>query len=117
MRKLSFILLFIMGGFIFQTCSHDNVDVSGFEPVCYDDVMSVYASCTKCHQGGEQDFSSMSAIRKHGIVPYQPLKSEYYKVLVDKWQIMPPNAPVGSVLRTKIRIWIEQGADSIPCNK
>jgi hypothetical protein len=96
-------------------CTHDNADISGLPKVCYEEVSAVYAVCTSCHAGGEQDFSSYEGIMK-GITPFEPLKSEYYTVLVSEWiEIMPPDKPLNQEQRMLVRLWIEQGADSATC--
>jgi hypothetical protein len=96
-------------------CKHDNADLSGLPKVCYNEVSAVYSICSKCHTGGEQDFSSYEGIMR-GITPYEPLKSEYYTILVSEWmQIMPPDKPLSQEQRMLVRLWIEQGADSTTC--
>jgi hypothetical protein len=53
------------------------------------------------------------------ISPGNPDASELYKVIISKWGVnrMPPNQPLSMENRTKIRVWIEQGANETVCTE
>jgi hypothetical protein len=113
-KTIAFIYVLVLF-FGLTGCKHDNADLSGLPKVCFNEVSAVYSNCTRCHSGGEQDFSSYEGIMR-GITPFEPLKSEYYTVLVSEWmEIMPPDKPLSQDQRMLVRLWIEQGADSTTC--
>ena len=53
---------------------------------------------------------------RNGVVPGNPDGSRIYQSIIAKWEDkMPPNQPLSLENRTKIRIWIEQGAAPTTC--
>lgn len=52
-----------------------------------------------------------------GIEPGDASKSKLYKIMTNTWspEMMPPDRPVSLQNRTKIKLWIEQGALETTC--
>ncbi len=118
---LCFILFFAIASWV-SSCSH-KADLSGIPPVCFDrDVFPIFLnSCAKpaCHDGsGESELvlTSYSVIR-NGVVPGAPYSSSLYKSIIatSGENKMPPDQPLTIDNRILIRVWIEQGAEQIPC--
>jgi hypothetical protein len=109
-----FAICMVFGIASMSSCTHDSTDISGFQPVCFSEILSIYSTCTRCHNGGELDFTGYDGI-KQGITPKDPLNSEYYSIVIREWSIMPPDKPLTLEQRTKIRIWIQQGAENKTC--
>lgn len=115
------LLLIFFVSFSFIKCSHEP-DLSEFPEVCFTrDVLPVFlnnCTMTGCHDGtGESDMSFRNYNEiVDGITPGNADKSEIYKSLIDKWgERMPPDKPLSVENRTKIRLWIEQGAIETTC--
>jgi hypothetical protein len=90
--------------------------------MCYErDIMPVigpHCTLNDCHSGnGESikltDYKSVL----DAVVPGNADASQLYKAItsVRGEGKMPPDQPLPEELRSRIRVWIEQGADSIPC--
>jgi hypothetical protein len=119
-------LILILGTFIpgVTSCRH-NDDISGLDTLCFDrDILPIFqgscgdpsSSTTQCHypsSSGGYYLGSFSGI-KDGVTPFDPMKSKIYTVLINEWSIesmMPPDRPISLGNRSKIKIWIEQGAN------
>jgi hypothetical protein len=106
------------------SCRHED-DISGLDTLCFDrDILPIFqASCgdpsssaIQCHNPSSEGgyyLESFSGIR-NGVTPGDPMNSLVYTVLIDEWSIenmMPPDRPVSLENRSKIKVWIEQGAN------
>ncbi|MFZ0281499.1 MAG: c-type cytochrome domain-containing protein [Bacteroidales bacterium] len=118
---LCLLLLFTITSWI-SSCSH-KADLSGIPAVCFErDVFPIFLnSCAKpaCHDGtGESELvlTDFSSIR-NGVVPGAPYSSPLYKSIISTTgeNKMPPDQPISIDNRILIRVWIEQGAEQIPC--
>lgn len=104
------------------SCTH-KADLSEFEEVCFErDVLPVFLnSCaiTDCHDGtGESDLVLKNFVQiNHAVEPGKPYSSELYKAIIATYgeNKMPPDQPLSLENRTKIRLWIEQGAALTIC--
>lgn len=125
MNKL-FRHIFILGAilFLYSSCTHEAEDVLGLQKVCFErDVLPIFqSSCgiSNCHDAitAEEDYilTDYAGILK-GVVPFKSYESEVYKVLVSNEgdDLMPPENPLPLTARKIIRLWIDQGAENIPC--
>jgi hypothetical protein len=99
------------------SCTHDP-DITGLPEICFEgDVLPIYTnSCaiSGCHDGqGESGMALNNYVDiSHSVVPYNPDASPSYKAIITTWgeKKMPPGEPLTLENRTKIRLWIEQGA-------
>jgi hypothetical protein len=115
-------LLFFSGVFIagVASCRH-NDDITNLSPVCFDaDILPIFqtnCAISGCHDGGgEVNLSTYNGIM-NGITAGSASKSRYYTVMTNPWslEMMPPDRPVSLENRTKIKVWIEQGAKPTTC--
>lgn len=111
-----FILCMISSG-----CTH-KVNISDYPDVCFaGDVLPVFlnnCAMTGCHDGNSEEEIPLTNYTEilRGIKPGNAEKSKIYQVIIDKWGSgMPPDNPLSIENRTKIRIWIEQGARETTC--
>ncbi len=106
----------------FTACKHDTPDISGFDTICFEtEILPVFQnSCATsgCHNSGSREeafpLDSYSAIVKH-VTPFDGNSSKVYRVITGKPILMPPNHALSKDLRTKIWLWIEQGAQETRC--
>jgi hypothetical protein len=105
------------------SCLHDPPDISEENPVCFKtEILPVFQnSCgvSGCHSsaGGESglNFTSYSDIMR-AIQPFDASKSKAYQAMLGKpFTMMPPSGPLPKETRTKIWLWIQQGAAETTC--
>lgn len=106
----------------FSSCSHV-ADIANLPEVCFTgDILPIFSnSCaiSGCHDGGGRE--SHFALNNYAdiirqISPGNPDASTLYQVIIAKWgNRMPPGQPLSLTNRTKIRVWIEQGAALTTC--
>lgn len=124
MRIKSVIILSIISGILlsFSYCTH-KADISDLPEICfYGDVLPIFMNnCAKpgCHDnGGGENFNlnNYSEISLH-ITPGDAEASHLYQSIISKWgeNKMPPDRPLPIESRTKIRLWIDQGALETSC--
>ncbi len=112
-------------GFMFS-CAHDATGVSEIKEVSFEcEVLPIFQSnCTMsaCHNSSDKeaefDFSNYDGIMK-AVTPNEPKSSEIYNVITDMWFVTMPPSPhnvLSKEQRTKIAVWIEQGAKNTKCN-
>ncbi|HYW95006.1 MAG TPA: c-type cytochrome domain-containing protein, partial [Bacteroidales bacterium] len=117
------ISLFMMTGIF--SCKHDPSGITGLPEICFEsDVLPVFqTSCalSGCHDGrggGESHyiFTDYQHIME-AVTPDKPESSPAYTALSAIWSegMMPPDQPLSLDNRTKIRIWILQGAQNTTC--
>ena len=106
---------------IVPSCTHDAVDLSQFDTVCFErDILHVFRNgCATggCHSGGGEgmDLTSYDGI-KRGIPTKSPSQSIIYQAITSTMvQPMPPGHALAESDRILIRIWIEQGAKETKC--
>jgi cytochrome c5 len=123
--KKFFILCVItaLTGISVVSCLHDPPDISAEDPVCFNsEILQVFQnSCgvSGCHSssGGDagQAFTSYGEIMK-AIQPFDASKSRAYQVMLGKpFTMMPPAGPLPKETRTRIWLWIQQGAAETTC--
>jgi len=120
---LFLILLIILTVFSwFTSCTHI-ANIANLPEVCFTgDVLPIFVNncaISGCHDGGgrESHFSlnTYSDIIRD-ITPGNPDGSRIYQSIITKWgNLMPPGQPLSLGNRTKIRVWIEQGATLTTC--
>lgn len=118
--KLNF--LCITGFFILTSCVHEFPDPQNASPVCFNtEVLPVFQnSCgtAGCHDAGTREdgieLTSYAAILKT-VVPFDAAGSKSYRSITGRWEMMPPGGPLSRDARTKIWLWIEQGALETLC--
>jgi hypothetical protein len=116
---LTFILLYA-AFFWLSSCSH-KADISNIPEICFTgEILPIFNNnCAKkgCHDGsGESRPLNNYADIMQDIVPFNPDASHLYQTIISKWgNLMPPNQPLTQENRTKIRVWIEQGAAETTC--
>ena len=120
--SLSLALLITLTTFSWiSSCTHQP-DLASLPTICYEEVKTIIvakcylkptANVQGCHyQSGESyDFSNDSGIQE-AVVAGNPDGSPMYKAMtkVRGESKMPPDQPISQDSRTRIRIWIEQGA-------
>jgi hypothetical protein len=119
---LSLALLLLLTVFSWITSCTHVANIADMPEVCFTgDVLNIFSnSCaiTGCHDGGGESrmiLNNYTEIMK-GIVPFNPGASRFYQAIISKWgNMMPPNQPLTAENRTKIRVWIEQGAVETKC--
>lgn len=112
-----FFSLFILIG----ACKHQ-ADISNIPDLCFDgEILPIFlnnCALTGCHDGtgeSEHAYTSYGSIM-HNIVPGNPAASEIYRSMTGSGENrMPPDQPLPAENRTKIRLWIEQGAKPTTC--
>jgi hypothetical protein len=105
--------------FMISSCKHDSFPADQLPQLYYADVAPIFSVCIQCHggndRGGGLDFSSYSGLISSGaVVAGNSSKSKAYTSLISTLQIMPPNGALSTNLRTKVRVWIDQGAKEKP---
>jgi hypothetical protein len=120
---LSLTLLIILTVFSWVTsCSHI-ADIATLPEVCFTgEVLPIFVNncaISGCHDGAGRE--SRMALNSYDniirdISPGNPDASRLYQVIIAKWaNRMPPSQPLSLENRTKIRVWIEQGATLTTC--
>jgi hypothetical protein len=119
----SLTLLIILSVFSwFTSCTHV-ANIANIPEVCFtSDILPIFTSncaISGCHDGGGREsrlsLKSYSGISKD-VTPGNPAGSRLYQTIISKWgNLMPPNKPLSLENRTKIRVWIEQGAKETVC--
>jgi hypothetical protein len=118
---LALLLLLTVFSWI-SSCSHV-ANIADMPEVCFTgDVLNIFSnSCAikGCHDGSGESrmtLNNYTDIMK-GIIPGNPGASSFYQAIISKWgNMMPPNQPLSAENRTKIRVWIEQGAVETKCS-
>ena len=117
--------LVLLSGILFfsvLSCRHDD-DLSQYPVVCFEsDILPIFqtgCAISGCHDGLNEsyDLSSYNGI-KMGVTPGDPMKSSAYTVLSKIWSpesFMPPDRPLSLENRSRIKVWIEQGALETTC--
>lgn len=99
------------------SCSHESVTTNELPIVSFSsEVLPILQ--TGCAISGCHDASSAESDKiydnyqniMHSIKPGDPEGSKAYKAMTNYYQIMPPKNPLSVEDRTKIRVWILQGA-------
>ena len=106
------------------SCTHV-ANIAELPEVCFTgDVLPIFqnnCAISGCHDGGGGEGMALNSYASimNNITPGNPDASELYKVIISKWGInrMPPNQPLSMENRTKIRVWIEQGANETVCTE
>jgi hypothetical protein len=120
---LSLTLIVLVTIFSWATSCTHVANIANLDQVCFTgDVLPIFVNncaISGCHDGGDGErmaLNSYSSIMRD-ISPGDPEKSKLYQVIVAKWGFnrMPPNQPLSMQNRTKIRVWIEQGASETTC--
>jgi hypothetical protein len=102
-----------------SSCRH-NDDISALPEICFQsEILPIFqTSCaiSGCHDGGEFDLSDYNAIIG-SVTPGNAMQSRIYTVMTNAWSgnMMPPDRPVPLQNRSKIKVWIEQGAKNSAC--
>jgi hypothetical protein len=120
---LSLTLIVLVTVFSWATSCTHVANIANLDQVCFTgDVLPIFVNncaISHCHDGGggEQMALNSYASIMRGISPGNPDASNLYKVIIAKWGFnrMPPNQPLSIANRTKIRVWIEQGANETTC--
>ena len=119
---ISLFLLIIFTTFSWVTsCTHD-ARITDLPIICVDDVVQIFSincAISNCHDGNGESNLNLSIFQniRDGVVPGKPNSSSLYKAIISTSgeNVMPPKQPLSLENRTIIRVWIEQGAQSIPC--
>jgi hypothetical protein len=117
--SLAFLIILTTFSWI-SSCTHPT-DTPDIPQICFNDVMGIISGkCSKsnCHDGNGETFPLTNFQQIHyEVTPFNADASPLYKAItsVRGEKKMPPDKPISQESRTKIRFWIEQGADSIPC--
>jgi hypothetical protein len=104
------------------SCTHEP-DLTKISTICYDNVKSIIGNnCAMKNQGchdnnGEAIDLSTNLGISNSVVAGNADASPLYKAItsVRGQNKMPPDHPISQEFRTTIRIWIEQGADTLAC--
>jgi hypothetical protein len=106
-----------------SSCSHKD-DITALPEICFtNDILPIFqTSCTisGCHgsSGGEGlDLTNYIGIMQ-GVTAGDANNSKVYKALSNVWSVegmMPPDRPISLQNRSKIKVWIEQGAKETAC--
>lgn len=96
-------------------CRHDS-DISTAPQIGFNDVKSIVSGkCSSCHRDGGESFLMDSTRIMSYVEPFEPFNSELFKVVTNTYgeNFMPPspNAPLDKDQRTKLYLWIIQGAN------
>jgi hypothetical protein len=120
---ISLVLLIILTIYSWiSSCTH-KTDTANIPEICFKEVRTIIMSnCSMensgCHDGNGEGPSLITPEDIHRtVVPYNADKSTLYKVItsVRGENQMPPDQPISEELRSTIRFWIEQGADTLAC--
>jgi len=118
---LAFLIFISLFSWI-TSCSHV-AEIANIPEVCFtSDVLPIFTSncaISGCHDGAGREsrmaLNSYTEISAR-VVAGDPNKSSLYQAIITKWgNTMPPNKPLSLDNRTKIRVWIEQGARNTVC--
>ena len=120
---LSLTLIILLTAFSwFTSCTHI-ANIANIPEVCFTgDVLPILinnCAMAGCHDGGGRE--SHFALNNYAdiireITPGNPDASRIYQTIIAKWgNRMPPKQPLSLENRTKIRVWIEQGATLTTC--
>lgn len=106
----------------FTSCSHV-ADIANIPEVCFTgDILPIFrtnCAISGCHNGGGESETSLYTYTDiiRDITPGNPDASKLYQTIISKWgALMPPDKPLSLENRTKIRLWIEQGANQTTCS-
>jgi len=120
--SLSSVIFFLISGsflFLANSCTHDGIPADQFPQIYYSDVEPIFATCYECH-GGKRNESDINLttyaniMGSGGVVPGNASKSKVYLSLSSTFNLMPPSGALKTNERTKIWLWIEQGAKEKP---
>lgn len=122
---LSLALLIILTTVSWITSCTHKANFTDIPSICFTgDVLPIFltnCAISGCHNGdGRREsrlaLNNYSDIRR-SIVPGNSAASRSYQAIIAKMgeNMMPPRHPLSIESRTKIRLWIEQGADSTAC--
>ncbi len=115
--KIKISILFAFVFLLAISCTHESQTLSDLPEVSFtNDVLPVFQ--TGCAISGCHDQSSAKEGEVYtnyenilsSIEPGHPENSKAYKSMTNYFQIMPPKTPLSVEDRTKIRVWILQGA-------
>jgi hypothetical protein len=108
---------------VISSCRH-NDDITGIPEICFvGEILPIFQSnCTMsgCHSssGGEGlDLTTYDGIMQ-GVSAGNAMQSRVYTALISVWAaegMMPPDRPMSIQNRSKIKVWIEQGAKNTTC--
>jgi hypothetical protein len=116
-------LIIFMGAGITHSCSHDTIGLDQFDTVCFErDILPVFingCATNRCHDAASHQegftLDSYEGIMQ-GITAGSLKKSKIYQLITDPGPLsMPPDNPISIDDRTRIRLWIEQGAMKTSC--
>jgi hypothetical protein len=115
------LLLFLTVISWITSCTH-NADITDLPEICFTgEILPIFqnnCAISGCHGGGGESHMSLNTyadISKE-VVAGNPDKSNIYQAIINKWgSQMPPSQPLSLENRTKIRLWIEQGATLTTC--
>jgi hypothetical protein len=119
---LSMLLLFTVFSWV-TSCTHV-ANIANLPEICFTgEVLPIFVNncaMTGCHNGGSGRESRMALNNYADIVreitPGNPNSSRLYQAIISKWgNLMPPKQALSLENRTKIRVWIEQGATQTTC--
>jgi hypothetical protein len=120
---LSLILLILLTIFSWATsCSHI-ANIANIPEVCFTgDILPIFinnCAMTGCHDGvGRESRRPLNSYDNiiRDVTPGNPDASQLYQAIISKWgNLMPPKQALSLENRTKIRVWIEQGATLTTC--
>jgi hypothetical protein len=126
--SLSLLIIFFTLSWI-SSCTH-KADINGTYSPCIQEVsLIINSSCVyfksgsttiHCHDGlgeAERRLDDVAFYRASFDTLKNPYSNPVYKAITAKWgeNKMPPSGPLSLENRTIIRLWIEHGADTIPC--
>jgi mono/diheme cytochrome c family protein len=118
-KRIGFFKLSLMIGigfmfFLVNSCKHDGVPADQLPQIPFSEVLPIFsANCASCHGGNGgtgglklTDYASISRAVQAG----NSSKSKAYQAMISTFQLMPPNNPLTTSQRIKVRLWIDQGA-------
>jgi hypothetical protein len=118
---LSLLILITVFSWV-TSCSHI-ASIANIPEVCFTgDVLPIFinnCAISGCHDGAGRE--SRIALNSYAniirdVTPGNPDGSKLYQTIIAKWgNRMPPSQPLSMENRTKIRVWIEQGATETTC--
>lgn len=115
-------VLFITCASWFTSCTHV-ANIANLPEMCFSgDILPIFinnCAISGCHDGaGRESHMALNSYTEimRGISPGNPDASRLYQTIIAKWtNRMPPSQPLSIENRTKIRVWIEQGANETLC--
>jgi hypothetical protein len=119
--SLSLLILFTVFSW-FTSCKH-TADIANLPEICFTgDILPIFinnCAISGCHDGTGREsrlaLNNYSDISRD-VTPGNPDASRIYQTIIAKWgNRMPPGQPLSLENRTKIRVWIEQGAALTTC--